>query len=132
MDDRTPSLVYLREPNHQRPYRWTNQQGSDSLKLATHHEKWEETGDDECIQSEHPEVVPRLNDPSRKSETHAELLLAIRVTVFLEILACLLVGQSFVRFREAHKVGFRLLLGLVYGELDLVRMADADGSAAVS
>ena len=61
---------------------------------VTYDESWKCATEQQTIETEDPSIVFRFNHPQGNSDTHAEFLLAIRMTVLLDILPESLVSQS--------------------------------------
>lgn len=75
------------------------------------------------IGCEYVGVVLGIDERFGNSDTHAEVLLPVRMTVQLVIAANGFVREGLVCFSELDKVCFDFFHSLVHGELDLVRMA---------
>ena len=63
-------------------------------RLKTYDYGWECAAKDHAVRAKNPNVVTGLNDPRRDSNTHRNLLTAIRVAIELPVLADVLVGQT--------------------------------------
>lgn len=54
----------------------------------------ESSAEDEAVEYQHVDVVLPFYNPSRNGQTHAEVLLAVRVPILFPVLADFVVGQT--------------------------------------
>lgn len=76
----------------------------------------------ESVEGHGEPPVLSLDDPRRKGDPLAHLLLAVRVTEQLVVASDLFVCQGFVCLCELAECRVDVVHGLVDGQLDLVRM----------
>lgn len=63
--------------------------------VATHDKEWQHHAQHDGVRSHHPPHVLGLDDPGRKRDALAELLLAIGVTKHLKVVATDFIRESF-------------------------------------
>ena len=86
------------------------------------HQEGETNAKHDCVHAEDVDVVLAIDDPSRQRNAHRHLLLAIWVTIELEVLPDGLIRQRLVCFCKLNVVALGLLFGLVVGEDKLIGM----------
>lgn len=121
---RAPSLVIPRCENHHRPCIELSHQQPVYLEvfLYTHNQPGQDTAQSQSICGQDKDTILSFNDPLGNSYRFLSRLNAIRVPVFLQILAGDVVRQSLVRFSEVNEMRVGVFFSLVFGELDLVGM----------
>lgn len=89
----TPSLVRPREPNHQRPYHAFKYHIRKSEYECTYDDNRKSAHEHEAVECEDPDGVLALDNPLRDGDADAEFLLAVGMTVLLQVLADGLISQ---------------------------------------
>jgi hypothetical protein len=89
----------------------------------TYDEVGKESTKKDSVEPKDPDVIVRVDDPCRESETNADGLLAVWVAVFEEVAPDLFVGESLVCLGEFDEVLIGVVNGLALCELDGVWVA---------
>ena len=90
--------------------------------MGTHHDEGNSSAKDQSICSKHPNVILPLHHPLRNRNLILPLLWSIRIPIFRQIIARHLIRQALVRLCQLDKLGVRILLRLILGQLYLIRM----------